>query len=400
MNTITYNQTPFLKISMFFFTLSLILVIPMTLIFDETFATIISFFIIFLVIQALPNDYNKFAVFISSFYFVVLKIYNYLYLPSVSGPDSQKYFAQTVIFNDFNTYLNFAISEIKIAGIFDVSSYTFFGLFYMPIYTFFEINSTQAIGLLNSIFVISTFFLWLNLVNNHMTFIEGTRKKLLLNTLVILLFVSPSFIHWSSSFLKDSFAVFLSVLSFSFFFNKRYLWFTVVIIIAIAIRPYAIVFILCYWLIFKNKNKLGLIGVALAALIVLIEANVLALINVIPMTVRLFVIPNPFSIKNWEYFFFPTLESVIIGLFSILAVINYFSNPSSRKFYHSFLIAAVGFSCTLTLLGYTGLMSKEMSYGFLSAGDDMFRKKLPFMLVTYTMIAYTIATLKTRIKIK
>lgn len=77
----------------------------------------------------------RFAVFGSSL-FVLFKLFSLFLVDPITGPDSERYFAQVENFNSLGTFIQFAIQDIQMHGIMGVTSYTFFGLFYMPFYFF------------------------------------------------------------------------------------------------------------------------------------------------------------------------------------------------------------------------------------------------------------------------
>ncbi|MDO6450493.1 hypothetical protein [Oceanobacillus profundus] len=390
-----------LMVLFFIIFLLLISVSYFLIITNETLGIILSISILIVMTMLLKWNADIRFVFFGISIFVIMKLYGFFNINPITGPDSEKYFGQVEQFNSFSAFIKYAIEDIQQYGIMDVSSYTFFGLFYMPYYFILNLSLPQSIALFNSLAIISIILFW-NKTNIYYFKDNLTKSQMniFLSLLVLFLFISPSMSYWSSAFLKDILSLFLGVLAFFSFSKKKYIITIFLLILAIALRPYAIVFIGCFWIISTQRYKLAFWLSIVASIFVVYIAGFTGLVNSFPTMLRILTIPNPFSLSNWENLFFPTAEGLIIFIGLSLAFLNFISNPQTRKFYYSFVLCLFIYSCTLTLVGHTALLSRDLEYGLLSAGDDMFRKKLPFMLVIYTMIAYTISTFKIRLRLK
>ena len=369
--------------------------------YNEVYAIIFSLFILAFVTITFKWQADLRFVFTGVAIFTFFKIYNFFLFSPITGPDSSKYFQQTQYYNTLKDFFIMAINVMQERGVYGATSYTIFGIFYMPFYFLLNLSLPQSIALFNSLAIVAIIYIWhkitVHYFSNQLT---APQLKLFNGFLVIMLFISPVLTYWSSAFLKDVFGLFLGVISLFLFMKKRYVLTIIFVLIAIAIRPYALAFIFCFWLINTQRNKLALIGALSASAFVVYKAGVIGLVNTVPMMARILMTPNPFSLENWSSFFFPTVEGIIVILGTMFALINFLGNKESRRIYITFFFALVIYACTLTLVGHTILLSRDLDYGILSAGDDMFRKKLPFMLVTYTMIAYTVSTYKNRLRLK
>lgn len=367
---------------------------------NENSGITLSLFVIMATALALKWDADIRFVWVGISFFLIFKLYSLYNIDPITGPDSVRYFALTQNFSDLRAFYDFALNEISSFGLFGISSITFYGLFYMPYYVFFALKTPVAIVVFNTIFMVATIYLWSKTFVSFRGEITTKQKKLFISSLVLLAFFSPSLSYWSSVFLKDVFSLFLGVLSFYLLQKRKLLYFFIVLILAIAIRPYAIGFVFCFWAIFYLRNKFTFLASILAAIYVVYKAGLTGFINTFPMILRILFSPNPSKLDNWSNFFLPTFEGFVIILGLLLVFISFLRNKASRKVYIAFFMSLFIYACILTLVGQTSMLSKDLDYGLLSAGDDMFRKKLPFILIIYTVISYAIATSKTRLTLK
>lgn len=372
-----------------------------TLNFSDSTGTIVTIVILTLYTLSLKWSADFRFVLIGISIFLIFKLYGFFYIDPITGYDSIRYFALTQSYSDLSSFYHFAFNEIKQYGLFGVSSITFFGVFYMPFFVFFSLETPTPIIVLNYFLTVSTIYLWSKTIEKSFRGnVNRTQKNFFISVFVLISFLSPAISYWSSVFLKDIFSLFLGVLSFYFFTKRRLVFFVIALIIAVAIRPYAIGFVFCFWSIFYLKSKTTLLAALLSSLYVMYEAGITGLINAFPMMLRVLFSPSPFKIENWSNFFFPTLEGAFVMIGLIIILITFINNKESRKIYTSFIFSLFIYSCILTLVGQSAILSKDLDYGLLSAGDDIFRKKLPFTLIIYTVIAYAISTSKTRITFK
>lgn len=379
-----------------FFVLILISMI-FTLRFNELYGVIFSFFILIFLGLSMKWNVDLRSLFISLVGFFIYKIYGLLYINPITGPDAVRYFDLTKEFTSLTSFYEFAIYELQLLGLLDISSITFYGIFYMPFYKLLSLSDSTSIAIFNSILVILMIFMWAKTFSGfHEDKISDKQKKVFLSTMVLLLFLSPAIGYWSSTFLKDIFSLFLGILSFYLLTKRKYLFFIVAIVIATAIRPYAIGFVFCFWAFYNLRNKWAFLAAIFSSVYVLYEAGLTGLFNTIPMTLRILLVPNPLSLYNWENFFLPTLEGAVIMMGLFLVFISFLRNKQARKVYISFALTLFIYACILTLVGQVAILHRDLEYGFLSAGDDMFRKKLPFMMIIYTAIAYAFAIIKTK----
>lgn len=395
--SVKHDKKQYLYISFIMFFSLILIAIASFLTLNETYGVIFSLFLLILLSVFLKWNIDSRSLLLGLFVFLFFKIYGLYFIDPITGPDSVRYFGLVERFSDLTSFYNFAFYEIRTLGLFNISSITFYGLFYMPYYKLFSLTNPTSIAIFNSIMVVFIVFLWNKIfISFENDQLSSKIKPVFLNIMTALILLSPSMGYWSSVFLKDIFSLFLGVLSFYLFTKKRYILFIISLIFAIAIRPYAAGFIFMFWAFYKLKNKWAFIALIFAFVYVIYKSGLTGLFNTIPMAARILFVPNPLSLYNWDNFFLQTLEAFVILIGLIIVIISFFRNKNTRKVYLSFFLTLLIYACILTLVGQAAILHRDLDYGLFSAGDDMFRKKLPFVMIIYTTIAYALSTIKVR----
>lgn len=360
---------------------------------DESLGFLLSILLMTIASMLLNWESRSHFLMISICYFGLIKILFFLTLDPITGPDATRYYAQTFRFGDLDSFFTAVVNDIQRNGFFNATSYSQYGLVYMPFYSLLNAESPQAIAILNGAFIIMVIYLWGKLGSEFMPDNSKYAKMV-----VPLLFFSSSLSYWSSTFLKDSLSLMLGVCACYFMIRKKYVRCLLFAALAIALRPYAVAYIFCYWVFIKRKYKTALAATLLSLAWTLKTAGILGVINAFPMSARILISPNPLSMENWSNFFLPTIESFFTALILLFSVINFCLNRDTRSTYCLFGLTLLIYACVLTLVGHSNLMYRDMGYEFLSGGDDMFRKKLPFILIIYSAGAYTLSTFRIKIQ--
>lgn len=386
--TLTYKNIIVATLALFFIVVFCLILFGLS---DS--GILIGILLLFVLSFLLPFKGYKYPIIFSVCIFTVVKFINYFNLNPITGPDSQRYFEQTLTYQNLEQFMSFVSFQYNHYGFFDMSSYVDFGFLYLPFYWAFNLSEANGIMIFNFLLVLLTTLVFSFIVYNNFKKNISNEHLIIFTTLIIMMFfLSPTFNYWSSTFLKDIASIFTTVLSFYFFDKKRYILFVLAITYATMMRPYAIAIFFIYWLITRQKIKVGLLGSVFSFLVVFLIGGFTGTLNIIPTMLRILVNPTFTNILNWQLFFFPTIEGLIIALVTIIAALNFLFNKSTRRFYVVFALSLFIYSCVLTVVGHAAILASDLDYSILTAGDDFFRKKLPFMPVTFIMIAYTFIT--------
>lgn len=381
------------NIIIFIFTLFFIIFFSLMLFGLSDSGILVGLLLLFILSFFLPFKGYKFPIVLSVGIFTIVKFINYFNFNPITGPDSKRYFEQTITYQNLNQFMDFVSFQFNYYGFFGMSSYVDFGFLYLPFYWVFNLSDVNGIMVFNFMLVLLTAIMFSIIIYSNFKNKISNDKLMIFTTLVIMMFfLSPTFNYWSSTFLKDIASIFTAVLSFYLFDKKRYILFILAIIYATMMRPYAIAIFFIYWLITRQKLKIGLIGSVFSLMIVFLISGVTGTINVVPTMARTLINPAFTNILNWQQFTFPTIEGFIVTLFIMIAILNFLFNKSTRKFYVAFALSLFIYACVLTVVGHAAILASDLDYEIFSAGDDFFRKKLPFVPVTFIMIAYTFVT--------
>lgn len=164
------------------------------------------------------------------------------------------------------------------------------------------------------------------------------------------------------------------------------------------LRPYSIAIIVIYYMVYKGSRKLMWLSIIASVAVVAYYVGVTGVINIFNTMAYLIAAPNPFSLDNWDRFFLLEAEILLIlGTFA-LSLYVFINDKESRKFYLLALGALFIYSCVMTLLGFGVIDSRDQAYGLGSVGDDISRKKLPIIVLYYTVISYTLMKLRSKFR--
>ncbi|MGG4033249.1 hypothetical protein ABEV74_06000 [Paenibacillus cisolokensis] len=323
----------------------------------------------------------------------------------LAGPDEIHYYEQVVEFERLGDFLPYAWEHI-VTQWHNISAYPMFGLLYMPFFKWMEIEGPLPIILLNTVLLILTVNQTYRLNANYFRYaLPGRRTggiggdagetgepSLRFHAIVIFgLLVSPSLMYMSSLFAKDVTCVLLGVYGAALLLRKKYVWFVVVLLYATGLRDYAIVYTVCFWLLYTQRFRTA-IAVMMAALgILVVQIGPTALVNTAMLTVFLFVSPNPANLANWSpELLLRTLEAVWMSIWVGVSALLFMRYRETRKFYAIAFVLLFIYAATLVLVGYVTITGRELEYGVGTIGDNMVRKKLPILPLVYTMNAYTL----------
>lgn len=311
-------------------------------------------------------------------------------LDPLKGPDEKHYFAQVAAFQNLGSFFRYAWEQIQLNG-FNVSAYPIFGMLYMPFYKGAHLDDPLAIVVFNSLLLLLVAHQTCLLCRDHFPFPlpAGGDTKLQAWT-AFGLFVSPSFMFMSSIFAKDVTSVLLGLLGALLLLRRRYVLFVAVMLYATGLRDYAIVYTLGYWALLRGRTNTALAMLAVSAAAVFAFAGASGVMNAGLLTVYLYLSPNPLNASNWDpAVLYRTLEAIWMTFSLIASVVVYVKAPASRRFYRIGLIVLATYACTLILVGYMTVVTRELDYGVGTIGDNMVRKKLPVLPLLYMFSVYT-----------
>lgn len=364
---------------------------------NEKFFILIILFALYVVALLIPWETQFNFLFLGLTFFFSYKIYFLFNMNPIEPLDSIRYFEQVDLFTSLKSFALYAFSEIQTFGILNVSSYTIFGSIYLPFYYLFGSESPHFIAVLNSGLILTSIFLWKKLADYYIKDIPGVINKYV----VILLLFSPSISYWSSMFLKDITSVATVIISLYLFHKKKYFGFLIIFVIAIALRPYAIAVLFCYYIVFKRKKILGIAGAIGSLIVVWLQTGFTGFFNAFLNIRYILFSPNPFDAKNFTQLTLPTLESLLILLCVMATIYSFIVSKKSRALIICAGLSIFIYSCVLTLVGSVAIEETE-SYGLFTAGDDFFRKRTPMLFIIYLIAAYSIIQIKynSRLSIK
>ncbi|MCC3375551.1 hypothetical protein [Cohnella sp. REN36] len=308
----------------------------------------------------------------------------------LKGPDERNYFAQVAAFQDLGSFFNYAWEQITQNG-FNVSAYPIFGLLYMPFYKGVQLEDPLAIIVFNSLLLLLVVHQTYILCRDHFRFpLPALTETKFHGWTAFALFVSPSFMFMSSIFAKDVTSVLLGLLGALLLLRRRYVLFVVVMLYATGLRDYAIVYTLGFYLLFRGRTKTALAMLVGSLGAVFLFAGPSGVLNAGLLAVFLFFSPNPTNVANWDAaVLYRTLEAIWMSFTLVAAAAVYVKAPETRRFYRLAMIVLLTYACTLILVGYVTVVSRDLDYGVGTIGDNMVRKKLPVLPVLYVFSAYT-----------
>ncbi|WP_253735710.1 hypothetical protein [Paenibacillus sp. FJAT-26967] len=306
----------------------------------------------------------------------------------LKGPDENNYYAQVQSYLGLGDFLSYASEHIS-TYLFNSSAYPIFGLMYMPFYKLLNVSDPLVIITYNSILLIWIAYMLYALNKAYFGF-ELVNRRLYEGWIILGLFLSPSFMMMSSLFAKDVTCVALGLYCTYLLMSRKYFWFLIVMLYATGLRDYAIVYTLCFYLLFTRRFKIALSMLLVSAGVLAVKIGGLGLVNAFLLTAFLFMSPNPINLENWEpHVFYRSLEAVSMLVALVLAVLMYIRYKETRRFYLFCLVLLFAYACTLVLVGYMTVTGRNLDYGLGTIGDNMVRKKLPILPLLYMFQAYT-----------
>ncbi|WP_042221719.1 hypothetical protein [Oceanobacillus manasiensis] len=381
----------------FFFAYSILFVLLGRVLFgvDETIAILI------LTVALLPfilmlnemkgRNINIIALIIPGVIMILGKIMYAIILDPLATLDATRYYVQVAQYqHNFDQFLDFFWASFTTDYLM-MSSYPSFGIVYLPMYILFNTDSPLLIVLFNSTnLILISYFSYL-ITKRH--FWQEVNNTLFSRLIIAGLLISPTLMYWSSTFSKDIFSVLLAIISLYFLLDKRYILFFLFLVYSTMLRPYSIVIIAIYYVFYRGSKKLMWMGVLGSTAVVAYYVGVKGVVNIFNTLAYLIASPNPFSLVNWDRFFLLEVEILILLGGLALSFYVFINDKQSRKFYLLALGGLYIYSCVMTLLGFGVIDGREQSYSLGSVGDDMSRKKLPIIVLYYTVISYTIVRL-------
>lgn len=310
----------------------------------------------------------------------------------LAGPDEVHYYEQVTGFERLSQFLPYAMEHFQTQWM-NISAYPVFGLLYMPFYKWLQLDDPLAIIWLNTVLLMLTANSAYRLNDRYFAYTmpEGGREAFD-RALIFTLLASPSLMYMSSLFAKDVTCVLLGLYGASLMLRRKWLLFIVIIAYATGLRDYAIVYTLCFYLLYTRRLKAAIGVTAAACAIIVLQIGPLGLLNAGMLTVFLFISPNPINPGNWEpALMLRTAEALLMTLVLVASVYQYARRKETRPFYNIAFILLFTYACALVLVGYVTIMGRSLEYGLGTIGDNMVRKKLPVIPLIYTICAYTFA---------
>ncbi|BBI32093.1 hypothetical protein [Cohnella abietis] len=329
--------------------------------------------------------------------FVVMVIGKLVYVQTLNplrGPDEKHYYEQVVAFADLGSFFNFAWEHI-VTNWSNASAYPVYGMLYMPFFKGMQIDHPLTIVVFNTLIFLVVVQQTYQLCRDHFNYPlpELTDNKFR-SWIIFGLLISPSFMFMSSLFAKDVTCALLGMYGALLLIRKKYIWFIIVLLYATGLRDYAFVYTVGIYLLYKGHLKTAFTFTVGAAGIVFLFTGFSGVINAGLLTLFLFLSPNPFNPANWDpVMMYRTAEALFMSLSIAGAVMVYINAPETRKFYKIVLFVLFTYACTLILVGYVTIVTRELDYGVGTIGDNMVRKKLPILPLLYVFSAYTMVWL-------
>lgn len=311
----------------------------------------------------------------------------------LQSPDAYSYYQQVFNYSSYKEYLEFFIQDIK-ANLFAASSYTVFSFFYIPLYQIVQVPSEYLIVFLNVSFLIAVLYLARILFFGNFNVIPIDQQNKVISYFIILTFSSASLLYFSSTFYKDMLSLLLCLLTVFLFLKKRYLLFAIILFISIALRPYAIVTSMIYFIFIRDMRKSAMFVVLISAAYVFSQSGMVGLINSVLNIRYLLFSPNPFSIENYRMLPLQTVESLVLITLFLLSIIVYLTIRSSRPVLRMGIMCIYIYSCVMTLVGFGVLDARSMDYVIGSAGDSFSRKKIGIIILVYFIYSYVLARIR------
>lgn len=375
------------------------LIISITYGIDELVATAVALGLIFPLLFLFEWPKYTGLIYTSFFIVIIVKIYYLMTLNPLAGPDEVNYYNQLIQYDgNLWGFVNYFIEELKTNHIL-MSAYPAFGIAYIPIYALLNTDSVYLIVIINLFSLVLLSFLIYKINVKHFDF-DVANRDLFLSIAAAGIIISPSMMFWTSTFSKDVFGILVAIASLYFFLQKRKFISILLLAYATMIRPYSIVFVFIYYCIYKKKYKLLSFGALASIAIVFYFVGFEGVINSILSIAYLIASPNPLSVENWINYPIPAIESILIAGAVLLSAYLFMKDKKSRGFFYLCFTSILIYALTMTLVGHEFVTGRGGDYGVGVIGDNIMRKKLPVIMIFYTMLAYTFCNLTKRVRIK
>src|SRR5690606_9897925 len=109
--------------------------------------------------------------------------------------------------------------------------------------------------------------------------------------------------------------------------------------------------------------------------------------------------PFPFDLENWKLYPLIVPEVIFLIVMFALSAHVYFNNKDTRAFYKVCICFLLIYACVQVLNGHA-FVSGRWEYTVGQVGDNLNRKKLPMIILYYTIAAYTIVHFKQKWNVK
>ncbi|MEY9091476.1 hypothetical protein [Paenibacillus sp. RC84] len=306
----------------------------------------------------------------------------------LAGPDENHYYEQVVTYLGLGDFLHYAFEHIS-TYLFNSSAYPIFGLMYMPFFKFLDVSDPLVIITYNSVMLIWIAYL-IYALNRSFFGYEQANRRMYEGWIILGLFVSPSFMMMTSLFAKDVTCVALGLYCTHLLLKRKYVLFLLVMLYATGLRDYAIVYTLCFYLLFTKRFKTAVAMLVVSAGVLAVKIGGLGIVNAVLLTAFLFLSPNPVNPENWETnVMYRSMEAVAMLVALAFAVLMFIRYKETRAFYGIVVVLLFAYACTLVLVGYMTVTGRDLEYGVGTIGDNMVRKKLPILPLLYMFQAYT-----------
>lgn len=312
---------------------------------------------------------------------IIAFVFNHLNFSAISGPD-ETYFYTSFLYEDF---LGVILSELnrlenQVGFISSRNTYPAFLSLVIPFKN--ESFIPELIFILNSA-------VWFLAVSYYLESLRSYVDKKALNLSFVFLCLSPSVLYWMTNFGKDIIVISFCMLSASFYLNKKMLKCILFILLASALRPYAVILVISFIIPFHNSMRLVVLytSTVLTLFMLIVKVNFASLMNTLIVSVFLFLSPNPFSSDNWSVLSAPgvwhhspvtlTLEGVFIGVCLLFSVFYFcFMAVEKKQLLLKIALATYAIAIVMTLVGQLNILGAGNSVGIGSLGDNFIRKKL------------------------
>lgn len=364
----------------------------------QTFALLLFPIITVTVLLLYPSEVDPIFRLLSFLIYCTGIIITQIFLPVLTAEDSFAYLDNT---NQFS----FIELTTKIFTTFDpmsislVSARFVFPAMLKPYLGDVMIIAPGFIALINSLIWIIAVFAWVELVSAS-KLIESTRRKFTLNTLFVMMLVTPSSFYWSAVLNKDVITTSMTIFASVALIKRRYGMAILWIVLATLLRSYAIAMVVAFYLAINGSNKTRLTALAGAFFVVWAYArgSFIPLVNTFVTTIYFFLSPNPSNLDNWLPYLntgtwrlspvILTIEGIFLGSMLAFGILISVLKERVRNVIATLFVSILICSAALTLVGYHLFLGMGESYSFFSFGDNFVRKKFSAwpLLMTWTVI--------------